>query len=270
MSLAAVRALGEDRRRGVGADVAGDARSDVEGGVGQVELEVSAAAADGVARRQRERGAAEWRRVDAEHEVVHDRVADDHDVEHPVAVDTGGVEQLADQLVDRLAHGGGQLAIAAGVHHHVGHAAHQVLAEADLRVHPPPLAEITSPPNRRRGARRSSSSRRRRRRRRPRRRIPARRRRPSVPDGHGRGATWRSRARGGRAARAATRASTTSPCCSATAAITRSATDSPEPSERRRPRRSAGRTPGRRRAGVEVGGPCGRPGGGPGSPPARR
>ncbi len=83
--LAAVGLLGEHGGRRVGADVAGDARRDVVGGHREVELEIAGAAADGVARRQRERGTAERRRVDAEHEVMHDRVADDDDVEHPVA-----------------------------------------------------------------------------------------------------------------------------------------------------------------------------------------
>ena len=93
------------------------------------------------ARRQRERGAAEWSGIDAEHEVVHDRVADDHDVENPISPDVDGGDQLADQLVDRLAHRSGELLVAALVHHHVGDTAHQVLAEADLRVHPPPAGE---------------------------------------------------------------------------------------------------------------------------------
>ena len=35
------------------------------------------------------------------------------------------------------AYGAGELLVAARVHHHVRHPAHQVLAEADLRVHPP-------------------------------------------------------------------------------------------------------------------------------------
>ena len=52
-------------------------------------------------------------------------------------VDAGGVDQLAEQLVERPPYGAGELLVAARVHHHVRHPAHQVLAEADLRVHPP-------------------------------------------------------------------------------------------------------------------------------------
>ena len=56
-------------------------------------------------------------------------------------LDPGAGEQLTDQFVDRFAHGRRQLAITTGVHHHVRHPAHQVLAEADLRVHPPAAGE---------------------------------------------------------------------------------------------------------------------------------
>ena len=45
-------------------------------------------------------------------------------------------DQFSDQFVERTADRVGQLAIAAGVHHHVRHSAHQVFAELDLRVHP--------------------------------------------------------------------------------------------------------------------------------------
>ena len=69
--------------------------------------------------------------------MVHDRVPDEHDLEDVLAVDAGVVDELADQLVERGPHGGSELALAAGVHHHVRHPAHQVLAEADLGVHPP-------------------------------------------------------------------------------------------------------------------------------------
>ena len=42
---------------------------------------------------------------------------------------------LARQRVQRLADGGGHFLLAAGIHHHIGDAAHQVFAEADLRIH---------------------------------------------------------------------------------------------------------------------------------------
>ena len=45
------------------------------------------------------------------------------------------IASVGDQPVERLAHGRGHLAGALGMHHRVRDAAHQVLAEADLRVH---------------------------------------------------------------------------------------------------------------------------------------
>ena len=68
---------------------------------------------------------------------MHDRVADEGRVENVAARDTRLVRNLADQRVHRAAHRLGQLGLAAGVHHDVGDPAHQVLAEADLRVHAP-------------------------------------------------------------------------------------------------------------------------------------
>ena len=40
--------------------------------------------------------------------MVHDRVADEDDLEHVGAVGAGGDEQLPDELVDHVTHGGGQ------------------------------------------------------------------------------------------------------------------------------------------------------------------
>ena len=66
--------------------------------------------------------------------MVHDRIGDEDGVEDVVAVDVAFRADLADQVVDRLAHGTCHGLAAVRVHHHVGDAAHQILAEADLRV----------------------------------------------------------------------------------------------------------------------------------------
>ena len=83
---------------------------------------------------ERERRLAEFGRVDAEEQVMHDRIGDEHAVENVVTIDIAFLADLADQAVDRLAHGDGHGLAAVRVHHHVGNAAHQILAEADLRV----------------------------------------------------------------------------------------------------------------------------------------
>ncbi len=45
------------------------------------------------------------------------------------------LRDLGGERVERLAYRRGHFLIAARIHHHIGDAAHQVLAEADLRVH---------------------------------------------------------------------------------------------------------------------------------------
>ena len=74
--------LGEGDGGGVGADVAGDAGQDVDAGVlVQAELDLLGPEVQRVGGGEREGGLAELGRVDAEDEVVHDRVADDHRLE---------------------------------------------------------------------------------------------------------------------------------------------------------------------------------------------
>ncbi len=66
--------------------------------------------------------------------MMHDRVADEDRIENVGTVDLALGADLVDQLVERLAHGLGHALAAIGVHHHVGDPAHQVFAEADLRI----------------------------------------------------------------------------------------------------------------------------------------
>ena len=131
-----VRLLGEDDPGRVGADVAGDARQHVDPGARMgAQAQRGRRGPHGPVGGQRERRAAEWRRIDAEQQVVHDRVAHDRQLEDLDALDAGPHRERGDQPVERLAHGRGHLAGALGMHHRVRHAAHQVLAKADLRVH---------------------------------------------------------------------------------------------------------------------------------------
>ena len=134
--LGAVGGLGEGDGGGVGADVAGDAGEEVDAGVlVQAELDLLGPEVEGVGGGEREGGHAELGRVDAEDEVVHDRVADDHRLEDQLAGDAGLGGGLAGEVVQGGADGARHLPGAAGVQHGVGDPAHQVLAEADLRVH---------------------------------------------------------------------------------------------------------------------------------------
>ena len=114
----------------------GDAGQQVEPGV-RMHREIDLARPQGHRVRgcQRERGPAEFNRVDAQQQVVHHRVADEDALENVGGGDPGLRGDLADQGVDRLAHRLGHLDRPAGVHQRIRDPAHQVLAEADLRVH---------------------------------------------------------------------------------------------------------------------------------------
>ena len=66
---------------------------------------------------------------------MHDRVADEGQLEDLAGVDSRRGRHLIDQPADRLADRAGHQGVAAGIHHDVADPAHQILAEADLRVH---------------------------------------------------------------------------------------------------------------------------------------
>ena len=84
---------------------------------------------------ERERRAAELHRIDAEQQVMHDRVADERRLEDVLVRHAGRARHIRREPAERLAHRGGHQRGAARIHHRIGHAAHQILAEADLRIH---------------------------------------------------------------------------------------------------------------------------------------
>ncbi len=130
--------LGEHDACGVGADMAGDAGQRIDEGAGRnIEAEFARTRFVSRVEGKRERRPAELGRVEAKHEVMHDRVADQRHFQDFVACDPGLARGFANQRVHRLAHHARQLLVAARVHHHVGDPAHQIFAEADLRVHRP-------------------------------------------------------------------------------------------------------------------------------------
>ena len=73
--------------------------------------------------------------IDAEHQVVHDRVADQSDLVDVHRFEAGLVGEAKHERPQGRSHGAGHLERATFVHHRVRDAAHEVLAEADLRVH---------------------------------------------------------------------------------------------------------------------------------------
>ena len=66
---------------------------------------------------------------------MHDRVPDERDLEDVVALDLCGGRELRRELREAPAHDLRELFLRSRVEHHVRHAAHQILAEADLRIH---------------------------------------------------------------------------------------------------------------------------------------
>ena len=110
--------LGQDHARGVGADVARDARQDVYPRVGfDVQVELGRRASPPrrwPARRARRRA----RRIDAEQQVMHDRVADDRELEDVVRVDARPPAELRRRARRRTRGPRGHLRLPAGVHHH--------------------------------------------------------------------------------------------------------------------------------------------------------
>ena len=66
---------------------------------------------------------------------MHDRIADQGHVEDLFRGDSALGRRFVEQLPDRGTHRGGHLPLPAGVHHHVGDPAHEVLSEPDLGVH---------------------------------------------------------------------------------------------------------------------------------------
>ena len=126
----------QDHRSGVGPYVAGDTRQHVDPGCRMgFDGQVVGPQVEGLVDGQGERRPAQRRGVVAQEQVVHNRVAHQHQLQHLVAGGVDLADQFPHQVVEGAADRAGQLCLAARVHHHVGDSTHQVLAEADLRVH---------------------------------------------------------------------------------------------------------------------------------------
>jgi hypothetical protein len=129
--------LGQRDGGGVGADMARDAGQQVDPravGATPARSRSRASSVTAVGGGQREGRLAQFHRVDAQQEVVHHRVADDDQSKTRRGVDPGLLRQplwIRSPMAARTASSSPR---AAGVHHGVAHPAHQVLAEADLRV----------------------------------------------------------------------------------------------------------------------------------------
>ena len=133
-----MRRLRQDDAGGIGADMAGDAGQHEDAGIGMdPELDLRGPDGDRPVGRERERRPAQLGRIDAQQQMMHDRIADEGDLEDLAQADTRFLGDIDCQSIQRLAHGLGHLGIAAGIHHHIADPAHQILAESDLGIHQP-------------------------------------------------------------------------------------------------------------------------------------
>lgn len=130
-----MRAFRQNGAGRVGTDMAGDAgqhvdaRADIDG-----QPQFAGPCMDLARDGEREGRLAELCRIDAEEEVMHDRVADKDGVEDGIGFHLALAAGLGDEVVDGAANGLRHGLAAFRLHHDIGDAAHQILAEADLRV----------------------------------------------------------------------------------------------------------------------------------------
>jgi predicted YcjX-like family ATPase len=86
--------------------MAGDAGQHIDPGAGvERDVDLRGLDVDRAGDGQREGCAAKLGRVDAQEQMMHDRVADEDRVENVGAVDLAFLADLVDQAVDRFAHG---------------------------------------------------------------------------------------------------------------------------------------------------------------------
>ncbi len=140
--------------QGHGPVVAGSLRQDNPGGIGahmpgntgqavQPRFSMGAQAnfagpgVDGLTGGQGKGRSTQVDRINAQQNVVHDRIGDQRDLEDILDPATRFQREICEQAVDRLPDGAGQQLGALGVHHHVGHPAHQVFPVANLGIHHP-------------------------------------------------------------------------------------------------------------------------------------
>ena len=135
--LGLVRLFGQRHRRAIRPDMPRDARQQIDprGAVHRVEFQLACIETEAARRRQSERGLPQFHRINAQQQMMHHRIADKHQFINRLRVRLGLHADRLDQGIQCGADGGGHFTVAAGVHHRITDAAHQILAKPDLRVH---------------------------------------------------------------------------------------------------------------------------------------
>ena len=101
----------------------------------RVQTHLRGAGVDGIAGGQHKGRRTEVDRVNAQHNVVHDRVRYQGDFKNILDLIRRLACELHKEPIDGFTNGAGQQFGTLGVHHDVGDPAHQILAIADLGVH---------------------------------------------------------------------------------------------------------------------------------------
>jgi len=81
------------------------------------------------------RGAAQLYWIDTQQQMVHDRIAYQHNFQHIFWCHAGLLCPAFQQLLQALANRFGHLCRPAFIHQPIGNAAHQIFTKADLRIH---------------------------------------------------------------------------------------------------------------------------------------
>ena len=125
----------QDRRSGVGADMSGDAWTDVITCIWQFQIKFICPTADRLACRQNKRCHTERRWVDTQNNVMHNRIANNRDFEYALYINISLRYETINHFIERSTNCIRQLNFTTRVHHHIRNATHQVFAKSNLRVH---------------------------------------------------------------------------------------------------------------------------------------
>ena len=79
--------------------------------------------------------AAKLHRVDTQQQVVHDGVTNKAGLQNILRRNSDLLRHILGKFIERRPNHAGHLALAARVHHHIGHPAHEVFTKTNLRVH---------------------------------------------------------------------------------------------------------------------------------------
>ena len=131
-----MRAFGQGNSRGIRTNMPRNAGQDVDAcTLVDVEVKVTTTHPQGIRGRKGKGCLAQLKGINAEKKVVHNRITDKDSVHNQLLVDLCLGGELYKQTAHTFTHSERHFLGTRGVHHGIAHAAHQIFAKADLRVH---------------------------------------------------------------------------------------------------------------------------------------